>query len=82
MFPGGQLGIYFPKNMDTTYLYPEMSSAYTHTDGTTYDVECFVPGKAAEVPKVECPHPFGASLDILVQITAPALSPSSLPSLK
>jgi hypothetical protein len=61
MFPGEVMSIYFPSNLETTFLYPQTSSVYTHADGTTHDVTCFVP-KAAEIPKVECPHPFGKSL--------------------
>jgi hypothetical protein len=28
------------------------------TDGATHEVACFVPGAVAEIPQVECPHPF------------------------
>ena len=44
--------------MDTTWLYPDAKSIYTLSDGSTQDVECFVPGAAREASGVECPAPF------------------------
>jgi hypothetical protein len=53
----GHLSLGFPTGVNTSFLYPETSVTYTHADGTTNDVACFIPGEA-EVPKVDCPHPF------------------------
>jgi hypothetical protein len=53
-----QISWLFPPNMETTFLYPEVSSKYTLPDGSTTDVACFVPGEAKETPKIECPFPF------------------------
>jgi hypothetical protein len=39
-------------------MYPEASVVYTDTNGTTYDVPCYVPGKAKEVSDADCPAPF------------------------
>jgi hypothetical protein len=52
------VSLYFPTNMDTSFLYPVTSSVYTHDDGTNFDVPCFVPGEAKEIPKIQCPFPF------------------------
>jgi hypothetical protein len=39
-------------------MYPEASVVYTDTNGTTYDVPCYVPGKAKVVSDADCPAPF------------------------
>jgi hypothetical protein len=49
---------HFPADASTEFLYPETSTTYTHADGTTHEVACFIPGEAAEVPTVDCPPPF------------------------
>jgi hypothetical protein len=46
----GYYPMYMPPRMETTRLYPEVSSQYTTTDGEVYDVKCFVPG---DVPPPE-----------------------------
>ena len=57
-WPGdGRTSLHFPENMDTTNLYPEVSSTYTLADGTDLDVECFAPGEV-EAAATECIFPF------------------------
>jgi hypothetical protein len=54
----GKSSHYFPRNMDPSFLYPEIASKYTTTDDTTHDVACFVPGATPKILTSECPAPF------------------------
>jgi hypothetical protein len=47
----------FPPFMETTALYPNNSSQYTH-HGVAYNVPCFLPDFEYEITEVECPDPY------------------------
>ena len=54
----GTTSWFFPEHLDTSALYPAVSSIYAHADGTTAEVPCFVPGEVGAIPQIECPAPF------------------------
>jgi hypothetical protein len=39
-------------------LFPEKTSTYTASDGTQYDVPCYVPGAQGTIAQKMCPVPF------------------------
>ena len=49
--------------MSTEAAFPVQSSTWTHTDGSEYEVECFIAGLEAEIKSIECPDPFVPSLN-------------------
>jgi hypothetical protein len=55
--------IHHPVGM-TGPMYPQTTSVYTHSDGTTQEVPCFSPDKTTEVPQIKCPYPFVSPLAI------------------
>jgi hypothetical protein len=60
---GMQLSWTFPASMATDALYPATSSMYTSSDGTVYDVPCFIPSADPNVLEAKCPDPFLPPVD-------------------
>jgi hypothetical protein len=58
------MSIEFPPEMDTTFQYPLESSTYAMSDGTAYEVPCFVSAKV-EAEKIVCPVSHAYSLMFL-----------------
>jgi hypothetical protein len=57
-YPGpAYLSWSFPPGMATDFLYPEVSSVFTTSDGALHDVACFIPGETATV-QASCPSPY------------------------
>jgi hypothetical protein len=54
----GDLNVYFPEGMSSLALYPAVSSTFTHTNGSTSEVGCFVPGAEVVIKDVVCVAPF------------------------